>query len=55
MNLENRTVILGVSASIAAYKMADVASALAKQKCDVHVIMTPNATPADDLFHADWK
>ena len=44
MNLENRTVILGVSASIAAYKMADVASALAKQKCDVHVIMTPNAT-----------
>jgi phosphopantothenoylcysteine decarboxylase/phosphopantothenate--cysteine ligase len=44
MNLEHHTVILGISASIAAYKMADVASALAKQHCDVHVIMTPNAT-----------
>jgi len=44
MNLKNKTVILGISASIAAYKMADVASALAKQGCDVHVIMTPNAT-----------
>ncbi len=44
MNLENKTVILGISASIAAYKMADVASALAKQHCDVHTIMTPNAT-----------
>lgn len=44
MNLENKTVILGISASIAAYKMADVASALAKQYCDVHTIMTPNAT-----------
>lgn len=44
MNLENKTVILGISASIAAYKMADVASALAKQHCDVHTIMTSNAT-----------
>ncbi|MGN0194819.1 MAG: bifunctional phosphopantothenoylcysteine decarboxylase/phosphopantothenate--cysteine ligase CoaBC [Pseudoramibacter sp.] len=44
MNLEHHTVILGISASIAAYKMADVASALAKQHCSVHVIMTPNAT-----------
>ena len=44
MNLENKTVILGISASIAAYKMADVASALAKQHCAVHTIMTPNAT-----------
>lgn len=44
MNLKNKTVILGVSGSIAAYKMANVASALAKWGCDVHVIMTPNAT-----------
>lgn len=44
MNLKNKTVILGISASIAAYKMADVASALAKQHCAVHTIMTPNAT-----------
>lgn len=44
MNLKNKTVILGVTGSIAAYKMANVASALAKQGCDVHVIMTPNAT-----------
>ena len=44
MNLQNKTVILGVSGSIAAYKMADVASALAKMHCDVHTIMTKNAT-----------
>lgn len=44
MNLKNKTVILGVSGSIAAYKMANVASTLAKWGCDVHVIMTPNAT-----------
>ncbi|MDO4289488.1 MAG: bifunctional phosphopantothenoylcysteine decarboxylase/phosphopantothenate--cysteine ligase CoaBC [Eubacterium sp.] len=44
MNLKNKTVILGVTGSIAAYKMANVASALAKWGCDVHVIMTPNAT-----------
>lgn len=44
MNLENKTVILGVTGSIAAYKMANVASALAKWHCDVNVIMTKNAT-----------
>ncbi len=42
--LEGKTVILGITGSIAAYKMAYVASALAKQRCDVHVIMTKNAT-----------
>lgn len=42
--MEGKTVILGVTGSIAAYKMAYVASALAKQRCDVHVIMTKNAT-----------
>ncbi len=40
----NQTVILGVTSSIAAYKMTDVASSLAKDGYDVHVIMTKNAT-----------
>lgn len=42
--LKGKTVILGVSGSIAAYKIAGLASALVKQHCDVHVIMTKNAT-----------
>ena len=43
MSLEGKTVVLGVSGSIAAYKSACLASALVKQKADVHVIMTKNA------------
>lgn len=42
--LQGKTVILGVSGSIAAYKTANLASMLVKLKCDVHVIMTKNAT-----------
>lgn len=42
--LKGKTVILGISGSIAAYKIASLASALVKQHCDVHVIMTKNAT-----------
>ncbi|MDO4554565.1 MAG: bifunctional phosphopantothenoylcysteine decarboxylase/phosphopantothenate--cysteine ligase CoaBC [Lachnospiraceae bacterium] len=42
--LKNKTVVLGVTGSIAAYKMANVASMLVKLNCDVHVIMTENAT-----------
>ena len=42
--LGNKTVILGVTGSIAAYKIANLASMLVKKKCDVHVIMTKNAT-----------
>ena len=42
--LKDKTVVLGVTGSIAAYKMANVASMLVKQHCDVHVIMTENAT-----------
>ena len=42
--LKGKTVILGVSGSIAAYKIASLASALVKLNCDVHVIMTQNAT-----------
>ncbi|MCQ4937210.1 MULTISPECIES: bifunctional phosphopantothenoylcysteine decarboxylase/phosphopantothenate--cysteine ligase CoaBC [Anaerotignum] len=44
MLLKGKTVILGVTGSIAAYKMANVASMLVKMECDVHVIMTENAT-----------
>jgi len=42
--LTGKTIILGVSGSIAAYKAANLASMLVKQHCDVHVIMTQNAT-----------
>ena len=42
--LRGKTVILGISGSIAAYKIASLASALVKKHCDVHVIMTQNAT-----------
>ena len=41
--LKGKTVVLGVTGSIAAYKMANVASMLAKLHADVHVIMTENA------------
>ncbi len=42
--LKEKTVVLGVTGSIAAYKMANVASALVKEGADVHVVMTKNAT-----------
>lgn len=42
--LSNKTVVLGVTGSIAAYKIANLASMLVKKHCDVHVIMTKNAT-----------
>ena len=42
--LRGKTVVLGVTGSIAAYKTASLASMLVKQKADVHVIMTQNAT-----------
>mgnify|MGYP000198071157 FL=1 len=42
--LTGKTVVLGVTGSIAAYKMANVASMLVKKHADVHVIMTQNAT-----------
>ncbi len=42
--LKNKTVLLGVTGSIAAYKIANLASALKKQHADVHVLMTKNAT-----------
>ena len=42
--LTGKKIVLGVSGGIAAYKMANVASALVKLHADVHVIMTENAT-----------
>ena len=42
--LTGKTVILGITGGIAAYKMANVASGLRKAGANVHVIMTKNAT-----------
>lgn len=42
--LKNKTVVLGVTGSIAAYKIANLASSLVKKGANVHVIMTKNAT-----------
>ena len=42
--LKDKTVLLGVTGSIAAYKIAYLASALVKLHADVHVLMTRNAT-----------
>ena len=42
--LKGKTILLGVTGSIAAYKAANLASLLKKRGCDVHVIMTKNAT-----------
>ena len=41
--LKNKTVVLGVTGSIAAYKAASLASLLVKNHADVHVIMTEHA------------
>ena len=42
--LQGKTVLLGVTGSIAAYKIAYLASALKKLHAQVHVLMTQNAT-----------
>ena len=42
--LKGKTVLLGVTGSIAAYKIAYLASALKKLHAQVHVLMTKNAT-----------
>lgn len=42
--LRGKCVVLGVTGSIAAYKIANLASALVKLHADVNVIMTKNAT-----------
>ena len=42
--LTGKTIVLGVTGGIAAYKSANLASMLVKLNADVHVIMTQNAT-----------
>ena len=42
--LTGKTIVLGVTGGIAAYKSASLASMLVKLHADVHVIMTQNAT-----------
>lgn len=42
--LQGKTVVLGVTGSIAAYKIANLASMLVKLHADVNVVMTKNAT-----------
>lgn len=44
MNLNGRHIVLGITGSIAAYKIAGLASLLQKQGADITVIMTANAT-----------
>ena len=50
--LKGKTVLLGVTGSIAAYKIAYLASALHKLHADVHVVVFP-AAEATDGFDAD--
>lgn len=42
--LKEKNIILGVTGSIAAYKIAGLASMLVKKGCKVHVLMSRNAT-----------
>lgn len=42
--MKDKTIVLGVTGSIAAYKIAGLASSLVKEGCEVHVVMTQNAT-----------
>lgn len=52
--LQGKTVLLGVSASVAIYKSIELARRLRKMQCNIHVIMTKHATRliAPQLFHA---
>lgn len=42
--LKGKTIVLGISGGIAAYKIANLCSALVKLNAEVHVVMTKNAT-----------
>ncbi|MBE6731330.1 MAG: bifunctional phosphopantothenoylcysteine decarboxylase/phosphopantothenate--cysteine ligase CoaBC [Ruminococcaceae bacterium] len=42
--LKGKTVVLGVTGSIAAYKIPNLARMLKKLHCNVHILMTQNAT-----------
>ncbi|HEY9793829.1 MAG TPA: bifunctional phosphopantothenoylcysteine decarboxylase/phosphopantothenate--cysteine ligase CoaBC [Candidatus Obscuribacterales bacterium] len=41
--LAGKTIVLGVTGGIAAYKACDIASQLRKEGADIHVVMTPHA------------
>jgi phosphopantothenoylcysteine decarboxylase / phosphopantothenate---cysteine ligase len=43
MSLEGKSILLGVTGSIAAYKAADICSQLGKLGADIHVVLTPAA------------
>lgn len=43
-DLQGKTIVLGITGGIAAYKMPNVAHALAKRGANVHVLMTKHAT-----------
>ena len=43
INLENKTVLLGITGSISAYKACDLARLFVKAGAQVHVVMTPSA------------
>ena len=43
-NIAGKTIVLGVTGSIAAYKAAELTSLLVKAEADVHVVMTEAAT-----------
>ena len=43
IDLSNKTVLLGVTGSISAYKACDIARLLVKASAQVHVVMTPSA------------
>jgi len=42
--LEGKKILIGITGSIAAYKIASLVSLLKKRKVDIHVLMTNNAT-----------
>ena len=42
--LEGKKILIGITGSIAAYKIASLVSLLKKRKADIHVLMTNNAT-----------
>lgn len=48
--LQGKTIVLGVTGSIAAYKIANLTSMLTKLHADVHVLMTQNAT----IYQSDY-
>jgi phosphopantothenoylcysteine decarboxylase/phosphopantothenate--cysteine ligase len=48
MDLKNKKIVIGISSSIAAYKVIDLIKELRKSKADVHIILTKNASKLVD-------